>query len=416
MPAAGATHHHGIASGARQAYAAGMSSSLDPSPGRPRRSLLVTLLAWFIMICSGLLIPMSFISLLMIISGGYGTQNTEPLGFFIIIVAPTLTMTAGLGLLLRWRWARYYMFVLFAVLIAVNVKSLASGGKSTTIHTTASGVVTTSENVWGGPNYHSVPIIAFCTAAIVLLWLPSVRREFRPVRKAPHAPAHATAPSPEPAPPPLPGRDWRVGHRGRDMMYYEEFRDGAWQRLNIDGEMLTGREHHVIYLAGPDVWSGYPDWARHRRPEIIARIKSEFRAPDYEYHGEDTTGGIAPPPAGTAPTTTPPNPVPAPPVAAAPTPRVHEGKWWAVPVTVVCLFACSLWMGWLVKDGIDRGVARDVFKQRVSRTQPVRAEEPARFWFLVGTYAFASAGSGAFGIWVLVVSMRRSARRTGGKP
>lgn len=80
-------------------------------------------------------------------------------------------------------------------------------------------------------------------------------------------------------------KGWRVGHRGRDTMYYEEFREGAWHQIAIDGEMLTGRAHHVIYFASPDQWEKYPEWARGRRGEIIARIKSEFAQPDYEYYG-----------------------------------------------------------------------------------------------------------------------------------
>ncbi len=78
--------------------------------------------------------------------------------------------------------------------------------------------------------------------------------------------------------------NWRVGHHGRDMMYYEEHHHGEWNRINIDGEMLTGRAHHVIYFADAETWQRYPEWARHRRDEIIARIKSQFREPDYEYH------------------------------------------------------------------------------------------------------------------------------------
>lgn len=73
--------------------------------------------------------------------------------------------------------------------------------------------------------------------------------------------------------------DWRVGHVGRDMMYYEEFCDGGWRRMPIDGEMLTGRAHHVIYLS----WLTFPDWAKGRETEIVERIKREFREPDYEY-------------------------------------------------------------------------------------------------------------------------------------
>jgi hypothetical protein len=80
-------------------------------------------------------------------------------------------------------------------------------------------------------------------------------------------------------------RGWRVGHRGRNGMYYEEIRDGAWQRIDIDGEMLTGRAHHVIYFASDERWNDYPEWVHGRRDEIISQIKSEFREPDYDYNG-----------------------------------------------------------------------------------------------------------------------------------
>jgi hypothetical protein len=73
---------------------------------------------------------------------------------------------------------------------------------------------------------------------------------------------------------------WRVGHVGRDSMYYEELRDGAWHRISIDGEMLTGVAHHVIYFSS----IRFPDWAAGRREEIIERIKSSFHPPDYEYY------------------------------------------------------------------------------------------------------------------------------------
>ena len=72
---------------------------------------------------------------------------------------------------------------------------------------------------------------------------------------------------------------WRVGHVGRDMMYYEEFRDGAWQRISVDGDMLTGRAHHVIYFNHITI----PAWAEGRRDEIFERIKTGFPEPDYEY-------------------------------------------------------------------------------------------------------------------------------------
>lgn len=78
---------------------------------------------------------------------------------------------------------------------------------------------------------------------------------------------------------------WRVGHVGRDGMFYEEFIEGEWLRLPLDGEMLVGPAHHVIYFPSEQAWERGPQWARGRRMEIISRIKSELRPPSYEYHG-----------------------------------------------------------------------------------------------------------------------------------
>jgi hypothetical protein len=80
--------------------------------------------------------------------------------------------------------------------------------------------------------------------------------------------------------------DWREGHHGRDAMYYEELRDGKWERLKLGGEMLMGRAHHVIYFGNREDRKHHPDWAQGRRDEIIDRVKTAFRIPDYEYDGE----------------------------------------------------------------------------------------------------------------------------------
>jgi hypothetical protein len=81
-------------------------------------------------------------------------------------------------------------------------------------------------------------------------------------------------------------RNWRVGHEGRDCMFYEELHEGEWRRLKLAGEMLSGRAHHVIYFGSRADWVRTPEWARPRRDEIIARIKSELTIPEYEYEGE----------------------------------------------------------------------------------------------------------------------------------
>ncbi|MBS1910610.1 MAG: hypothetical protein JST22_01365 [Bacteroidetes bacterium] len=84
--------------------------------------------------------------------------------------------------------------------------------------------------------------------------------------------------------------EWRVGHQGRDSMYYEEFHDGEWRHLRLAGEMLVGTPHYVIYFGSGDDWKKQPAWACDRRDEIIARIKSACPIPDYRYSGEGVLG------------------------------------------------------------------------------------------------------------------------------
>jgi len=187
-------------------------------------------------------------------------------------------------------------------------------------------------------------------------------------------------------------REWRAGHQGRDQMYYEELRDGAWQRIDIDGEMLTGRAHHVIYFASAERWLRYPAWARGRRDEIIGRITSEFREPEYEYHGLDGTS---------SPSATPPapsnRPAAAPRTAKAAPPNGRR----ALLAAVLLLFVLSGTMGWLAARGIQRGQTTLPLRRATLRRTVARAEEPAMFWLSIGIYAAISAGAlgvGALGV------------------
>lgn len=238
------------------------------------RSRFVTILAWFIIVVSGLLIPISVISQMMIMVGSYGTKTSDPLGWLIVVACPPVTFVAGIGLLKRWRWAWFYMVVLFAAIAASNLHHAIQGAKPSFEYVGADGVRTT---VMTSPPSYFVPLIVISALLLIKLLSGSVRAEFA----FPSPPASAI-------PPLLPSENrdgWRVGHHGRDCMYYEELRDGKWEQIEIGGEMLMGRAHHVIYFASPEEWQRYPEWARHRRAEIIARIQSAFREPDYEYHG-----------------------------------------------------------------------------------------------------------------------------------
>jgi len=81
-------------------------------------------------------------------------------------------------------------------------------------------------------------------------------------------------------------RGWRVGHEGRDDLYYAEFREGRWRQIYISGEMLVGKPRHVIYWQS----TSFPEWAQTRREEIIGRIKTAFPPPDYRYEGVVPSG------------------------------------------------------------------------------------------------------------------------------
>jgi hypothetical protein len=198
-------------------------------------------------------------------------------------------------------------------------------------------------------------------------------------------------------------RGWRVGHQGRDQMYYEELRDGVWKRIDIDGEMLMGRAHHVIYFASPERWSQYPPWASQRRDEIIARIKSEFREPDYEYYGAGA--GSPAPPAGAGPVG--PN---VPPRARPPsTPPPPPAEMRALLVAVLLLFALAGGMAWVVTRGLSRGETSYPSQRATLRRTVSRQQEPGMFWVSMGVYA--AIGAGALTLGLLGVRAGRRLRK-----
>lgn len=86
----------------------------------------------------------------------------------------------------------------------------------------------------------------------------------------------------------VPDRWWGVEHQGRDSFLYKEPVAGRVEQIRVDGEMLDGTPHHVIYFPSEGEWNRrYPRWAQGRRTEIIGRITGELRPPDYEYHYQE---------------------------------------------------------------------------------------------------------------------------------
>lgn len=366
-----------------------------PVPGPAPRSLLITVLGWLIAIGGALFSVISFFALLMLLVGKDGTQTSDVTGFFLVVVAPPLTAFAGLGLALRWRWAWYYLVAALACVVLWNVVDMATHSEpSVTTTVSPSGVKTTTYR--GGAAY-SLPALALAAGLLVVLLLPRARREFAASPRPPTLPSLHQAIPANPIPPapaePEGTRDWRVGHQGRDQMYYEERHAGTWQRINLDGEMLMGRAHHVIYFPTATDWKRLPEWARHRRTEIIARIKMEFREPDYEYTHDGAEGVAA-----VVPSPFPFQPKPAHRALPSATPK----QMLALIGVVVLLLGFGGFMGGKLVGGLDSQTVTLPIP-RASLQRPVLySQEPTLFWFSLGIYGVVSAGSLALAGWLSV--------------
>jgi hypothetical protein len=204
-----------------------------------RRTIFTTLLGVAGIVAGGLGSLFSLFALLLAIGKPYANASSDPLGTFLIFILPPGTLLTGIGFPLRHRWARWWMIVLMAGLVVLGTKGLPAPDVANPAYAPRPGPAT--DAMQRAVFMESAACVV--TGGLVLLGLFSrpVRREFSVVREAV-----------PPALPPAQGGEWRVGHTGRDTMFYEENHHGGWQRIAIDGEMLTGRAHHVIYFANAE--------------------------------------------------------------------------------------------------------------------------------------------------------------------
>jgi hypothetical protein len=330
------------------------------------RTWFTTLLGVITLLIGGLGSLFSAFALLFAIGKPYANSTSDPLGIFLIFILPPSTLLAGIGLLLRWRISRWWMILLMVGIMAFGVKSLVA------------------PSYQKNPNYYSDSLKQYltvqCIACIAIGGLALLGLFSRPVRRE-----FSTSPS---IPIPTNETNWCVGHTGRDMIFYEETHHGQTQRIAIDGEMLSGRAHHVIYFASPETWQRYPEWARHRRAEIIARIKSQFREPDYEYTDGGTASSSVSPPIPTAP------------------PRLSSNDGSILPMLAFLILIAAACF-WSAARGLERGEIRLPVKHNPASRIVTRAEKPALFWTSLGTLAVFGTGSSAFALW-LIAARRHS--------
>jgi hypothetical protein len=99
-------------------------------------------------------------------------------------------------------------------------------------------------------------------------------------------------------------RGWRMRSVKKGEWAYEEKKAGAWAGIPfIELAEPEKKSPHVIGIPRTATWETFPAWASTRRDEIISRIKSELKAPEYLFNEPDN----APPPlAADAPVVEPP--------------------------------------------------------------------------------------------------------------
>ena len=155
-----------------------MGSDAPPPtvPAPAPRSVLVTVLGWFVIVAGAVATPISVISFLMYLAGSPGTSTGTLFSWLGIVGGPPATVVAGIGLLRRKGWALLYLLALLCAVLAYEVSEILKGPTPETTYIAPTGVPTT--RLASDANY-SPPVIALSVGLIVMLLSPKIRSEFR---------------------------------------------------------------------------------------------------------------------------------------------------------------------------------------------------------------------------------------------
>ncbi len=93
-------------------------------PPAPRRTWFTNLAGAAAIFSGGIGSLFSAFALLMAIGKPYANSSADPLGIFLIFILPPVTLLAGICLLLRQRWARWWLVFLAAGAMLIGGKGL----------------------------------------------------------------------------------------------------------------------------------------------------------------------------------------------------------------------------------------------------------------------------------------------------
>ncbi len=151
--------------------------ALPTSVVRPPRTALLTALAWLAIAGGAVTIPISVLSALMLSVHHYGNQS-DPIGFLIVVCGPSTLLVAGVGLLLRKSWGYFLALALLSFYLLSCVVDIirAPFAPATTFNPSAGGVPTTT---FHSGSRNSIPPLLIGLGLLTFLFLPPVRAEFR---------------------------------------------------------------------------------------------------------------------------------------------------------------------------------------------------------------------------------------------
>lgn len=89
-----------------------------------RRTLFTTLLGAGVVFLGAMGTVFSLFALLMAVGKPYAVSHTTLLDVLVLFILPPGTLLAGVGLILRHRWARWWIILLAAGLVWLGVKGL----------------------------------------------------------------------------------------------------------------------------------------------------------------------------------------------------------------------------------------------------------------------------------------------------
>lgn len=75
-------------------------------------------------------------------------------------------------------------------------------------------------------------------------------------------------------------RGWRLRCFGAGSWAYEEKRNGEWVGVTFEETTDFRESPHTIDVR-PERWTAFPSWAIERREEILVRMRSQLKRPQY---------------------------------------------------------------------------------------------------------------------------------------